>query len=663
MKIIQRIIILLNFKPFTYVFQAIYALGLRILVSALAKNPAVRSVFGYGSFFDERCLYGVSDIDFVILIDENFSRTDGVHHEIAIAYRRVRRFFPFLAHWHEGAENLIFLSDLRAGFPVPESLRLRLKQKRLILLYGDPFPEGFVTGSVSINEAVAEIDTLLRIVLMKGEVHTSNALFWKKMFLKLFALAETLGFQKLAEQMRAHKEMEFLKDNDVLLFVHKNAPDKFFRVMLDFSQRIFKEVEKKEETTTLSYTTSNGDSWDGSPETHFKRNVNGSKALTAICQEADVNLKMLPSSLYGIMPRLNYFPMDKPVTVIEIGKASYRKLRTVAKTLSNWGEESESFLVRADDFLFLMRRLSTHTDIVPLDPLIFANIYARLFRDGGSFDMPVSVYEEQKAAASRMFTALAGLYRKNEGWVAKLPFPVIYSEDDLLVIRDAYHRMRVFLTHSDGVDIGSTNVLVDFLGRKYPNCREFLRDTLDYYKHLSGDDGRKIPANNLYRCLLQFMAQMLSGVSDISIDDHRKRLGITVGIITRNRAADLQDALKSLTRQTRPADEVLIVDNGSTDNTRSVVESFERKLPISYYFLREASIPNARNMVIEKGRHEIISFTDDDCIAEPEWLDAVERGFLRAENVGIVGGWVRHEPSAEESMVDTYYSLFHHNKT
>ena len=103
--------------------------------------------------------------------------------------------------------------------------------------------------------------------------------------------------------------------------------------------------------------------------------------------------------------------------------------------------------------------------------------------------------------------------------------------------------------------------------------------------------------------------------------------------------------LSSLTNQIRPADEVLIVDNGSTDQTRKVVESFENKLPISYYFLPEASIPRARNLVLEKAKNEIIAFTDDDCIVDPGWLDAVERGFLRADNIGMVGGWVKHEPA------------------
>jgi cellulose synthase/poly-beta-1,6-N-acetylglucosamine synthase-like glycosyltransferase len=302
-------------------------------------------------------------------------------------------------------------------------------------------------------------------------------------------------------------------------------------------------------------------------------------------------------------------------------------------------------------------------DIVPLDPLLFANIHERLNGSKDRFEMPVPVYEEQKAVAERTFSALAKLYRENEGRIKKLPFPCIYSEDDLRVIRDAFHRMRVFLLHVDGVDIASAGALVDYLGRKHPGCRPFLRDLLAYYRRLTGASGKTAFGNNLYRCLLQFMAQLLSGSSEISLDRHDKRLGITVGIITRNRAADLRDALRSLTRQARPADEVLIVDNGSTDETSSVVESFRERLPLSYHFLEEASIPMARNLVIDRAGHDIVAFTDDDCVPEPRWLEVVERGFLRAENVGIVGGWVRHEPAPEPSMIDTYYSIFHHNKS
>ena len=311
-----------------------------------------------------------------------------------------------------------------------------------------------------------------------------------------------------------------------------------------------------------------------------------------------------------------------------------------------------------------------YVDIVPLDPIIFPNIHAAVnsklnknSNDQNEIEMVEEVYKEQKLLSENIFLALAGIYKKNEGWVKKLPFPCIYLEDDLVVIRDALHRIRVFLLHKDFVDIACPKMLIEFLSRKFPDCREFLNDMNDYYSFLIGQSGRKLYANNLYRRLHQFMTQMISDASTISLESHKEHLGITVGIITRNRAEDLKDVLGSLTRQIRMPDEVLIVDNGSTDKTCSVIEEFRTKLPISYYFSKEASIPGARNMVVDKAKYEIISFTDDDCITEPGWLDSIERAFLRAENIGVVGGWVKHWPSAKSSIIDTYYGIFHNNTT
>jgi glycosyltransferase involved in cell wall biosynthesis len=113
----------------------------------------------------------------------------------------------------------------------------------------------------------------------------------------------------------------------------------------------------------------------------------------------------------------------------------------------------------------------------------------------------------------------------------------------------------------------------------------------------------------------------------------------------------------------RPPDEVLVVDNGSTDQTHAVLERYRERLPIRCKVLPEASIPRARNLVIEEAAHDIVSFIDDDCISEPQWLAAVERGFLRADNIGIVGGWVHHEPAKRPSAVDNYYRVFHHTKS
>jgi len=185
---------------------------------------------------------------------------------------------------------------------------------------------------------------------------------------------------------------------------------------------------------------------------------------------------------------------------------------------------------------------------------------------------------------------------------------------------------------------------------------------LEEFRYHRGEIAERPAAPNLFRCLHQFMFQVATGTAPLALADHEQGLGITVGIITRNRAADLRAALASLEGLRRRPDEVVVVDNGSTDGTRTVIESFADRLPIRYVLVPEPSIPRARNAVIEHARHEVIAFTDDDCAVGREWLTAVERGFMRARNVGIVGGWVLHWPAPEPSTVDTYFGFFHHNK-
>jgi GT2 family glycosyltransferase len=79
--------------------------------------------------------------------------------------------------------------------------------------------------------------------------------------------------------------------------------------------------------------------------------------------------------------------------------------------------------------------------------------------------------------------------------------------------------------------------------------------------------------------------------------------------------------------------EVVIVDNGSTDDSRAIIGR--------YGFIRLATCATpgpaaARNAGIAQTRHELIAFTDSDCIPTPGWLSALVAG-LPADMAGIGG--------------------------
>lgn len=114
---------------------------------------------------------------------------------------------------------------------------------------------------------------------------------------------------------------------------------------------------------------------------------------------------------------------------------------------------------------------------------------------------------------------------------------------------------------------------------------------------------------------------------------------ISVIVPTRNRAALLDRLLKSLARVRYPTWEVIVVDDGSTDDTRRVVEQHrDSGLPVSYHYQTWQKMGAARNLGISRARGIIVAFTDDDCVVEPGWLGAIADAFeAHPETLGVQG--------------------------
>jgi GT2 family glycosyltransferase len=113
---------------------------------------------------------------------------------------------------------------------------------------------------------------------------------------------------------------------------------------------------------------------------------------------------------------------------------------------------------------------------------------------------------------------------------------------------------------------------------------------------------------------------------------------VTVVVATYDRAAMLRGALVSLARQETgdaPPPRILVVDNGSTDGTRGVVEdlSARSRTPITYCHEPAMGVARARNRGIREAATDWIAFFDDDQEADPGWLRellsvAAQRGAL-----------------------------------
>ena len=94
---------------------------------------------------------------------------------------------------------------------------------------------------------------------------------------------------------------------------------------------------------------------------------------------------------------------------------------------------------------------------------------------------------------------------------------------------------------------------------------------------------------------------------------------VSVIIPTLNRADLLKRALRSVIYQTFSPNEIIVVDNGSTDNTRDMIkENFQN---IKYYFLPNKGVSKARNLGIKNSNSELIAFMDADDFWPDEKLE------------------------------------------
>jgi len=98
---------------------------------------------------------------------------------------------------------------------------------------------------------------------------------------------------------------------------------------------------------------------------------------------------------------------------------------------------------------------------------------------------------------------------------------------------------------------------------------------------------------------------------------------ISVIVCTHNRAALLLDLLETLCQQTlAPTQyEVLVIDNGSTDQTRAVTAAFTQRYPhIHYCYEERVGLSHARNRGWQEAKGDYVAYIDDDCKAPPAWL-------------------------------------------
>jgi glycosyltransferase involved in cell wall biosynthesis len=118
---------------------------------------------------------------------------------------------------------------------------------------------------------------------------------------------------------------------------------------------------------------------------------------------------------------------------------------------------------------------------------------------------------------------------------------------------------------------------------------------------------------------------------------------VVVAICTWNRAALLDQTLAEM-RKLRIPDgvewEVLIVNNNCTDETDDVIGRHSPHLPLRRLFEPNPGQSNARNCAIEAASGELIVWTDDDVLVDPDWVAEYVNAAQKWEDAAFFGGQI-----------------------
>ncbi|MGB9716429.1 MAG: glycosyltransferase [Thermodesulfovibrionales bacterium] len=131
---------------------------------------------------------------------------------------------------------------------------------------------------------------------------------------------------------------------------------------------------------------------------------------------------------------------------------------------------------------------------------------------------------------------------------------------------------------------------------------------------------------------------------------------ISIIIPTFNSSKELTKCLESLKNQTfnNKNYEVIIIDDGSNDDTKDVVAEY----PVKYIYQKNRGPAAARNNGVTHAQGNIVLFTDADCEPQPNWIEEMIKPFNDPQVIGVKGAY----KSKQKELIARFVQIEYEHK-
>ncbi len=123
-----------------------------------------------------------------------------------------------------------------------------------------------------------------------------------------------------------------------------------------------------------------------------------------------------------------------------------------------------------------------------------------------------------------------------------------------------------------------------------------------------------------------------------------------------NRPQELDELLACIQMQEFRDFEVVVIEDGSTEDAAIIIEKYADSFPLAYYVKENGGQGFARNYAFERAKGDYFIILDSDALLEPSYLNEVDKA-VKAERLDLFGGPDQDHPSFTPIQKAISYSM------